>query len=181
MNNIVDKLTNLTSDVSTIQGKLNKILEFVQTAPDIAKLPKDVEELKTVVADLGSKMNTDDKEVKINSEKQAQQTLKLEGMDERIKSLEGNISDVSVKANTKFASSIESIQSDMQKLNFVIANISKVLEDIATSQEKLDKWRLEIDDQVNHLKQQDDAKNLKISESSHTVFKKVLKSNSTLM
>ena len=179
-NNITDvmkHLSNLTSDVSVIEGKLNKILQFVQTAPDIAKLPKDVEDLKSAVADIGAKWATDDKEVKITSEKQAQQKVLLDSMDGRIKIIEGNLSDVQDKTNNKFASTIASLQSDMQKLNSAVSNISYLLENLSKSQTKLDSWRSEIDNEINKLK----SDKVNVENKTQTVkhVKKVLDSSVT--
>lgn len=179
MSDLKGQLSNLTSAVAIIEGKLKESLEFVQNAPDIAKLPKDVEGLKKVVAELGSKQSTDDKEVKITSEKQAQQNVKLNAMDGRLSALEGNISDVAAKTNSKFAASVSDLQNDMQKLNSVIANVSNLMDGLAKHQKDIDAWKAEIEALIAKLESQKAKEFPEVKEQSHAV-KKVLERNSSI-
>ncbi|KAJ6219503.1 hypothetical protein RDWZM_005315 [Blomia tropicalis] len=156
----LESITNLTTDIVQIQAKLQKITDSIEAAPTIAQLPKDVEDLKKVVADLGSKIASDDKEVKLAREQQVTQDGRMTTLENKLKLLESNISIIDNRTidNGGLVDKFNEIYGATQNLISNVTDLRNELEQINISQKGLDKWRLEIENTIipNHTSSKDE-------------------------
>lgn len=150
---VLDLAANMTNDIAQIQAKLQKISESIEAAPTIAQLPKDVEDLKKIVADLGAKSASDDKEGKLAREQQASNGARLIEVESKLKLLEGNISLVSnlTTFNSRLGESVTHLQNDMTILATNVTDFKALLTEVNNSQRRLDEWRLLVQDRVRSL------------------------------
>ena len=102
------------------------------------------------MADLGSKMTRDDKEVKLTREQQVSHTTRLLSLESKCKLLESNLSAVNnlTEANTKLSQTVTSLQSDTSRLISNLTEFKTVLDTINKSQQELDEWRLLVQDRL---------------------------------
>ncbi|KAH9399476.1 Efcab14p [Tyrophagus putrescentiae] len=149
----LDLASNMTNDIAQIQAKLQKVSESIEAAPAIAQLPKDVDDLKKIVADLGSKMSSDDKEVKLAREGQASHDARLVTLESNIKLIEGNMSAVDnlTVANTQLSETVTKVQSDITRITANLSDFNALISQVNQSQQRLDEWRLLIQDRIASL------------------------------
>lgn len=150
---VLDLAANMTNDIAQIQAKLQKISEYMNDSPTLAQLPSDVQDLKKIVADLGAKSASDDKEVKLAREQQANNGARLINVESKLKLLEGNLSLVSnlTTFNYRLGESVTHLQNDMTILAANFTNFKALLTEVNNSQRRLDEWRLLVQDRVRSL------------------------------
>lgn len=122
-------------------------------------------------------MSSDDSEVKLAKEHQANNEKQMSQIEMRLHEIEGNLS--WVKNHTELTEvlqkSVTDVMSELNSVNSNIANLSSSLTEINRSQERLDEWRLAVQDRILTLNESS-ARQLDIPTSSITKSPKLVHS-----
>ncbi|CAG2122041.1 unnamed protein product, partial [Medioppia subpectinata] len=89
-----DSIANLTQEVKQMKSQLNKIADSVEAAPAIRQLPKELQDLQKVVAEMGSRLTTNDNEIKTMKDKQNADQTRSDSIADDLSAIHGNITEL---------------------------------------------------------------------------------------
>lgn len=98
-------------------------------------------------------MASDDKEVKLAREGQAGHDARLMSLESKLKLIEGNISTVDnlTIANTQLIEAVTKVQGDITHMSDNLSDFKALISQINQSQQRLDEWRLLVQDHIGSL------------------------------
>ena len=98
-------------------------------------------------------MASDDKEVKLAREQQVQHDTRLTSLESELMNLRKNCSLVNnlTESNSKLSDIITNLQSESARISSNLTDLSALVEETNKSQQRLDDWRLLIQDQMSNI------------------------------
>ena len=98
-------------------------------------------------------MASDDKEVKLAREQQVQHDTRLTSLESELMNLRKNCSLVNnlTESNSKLSDIITNLQSESARISSNLTELSALVEETNKSQQRLDDWRLLIQDQMSNI------------------------------
>lgn len=153
LNRAFDIMINLTAELKQMKLQLAKISDSVEAAPAIRQLPKELQDLQKVVADLGSRLTTYDNEVKSVKEKQNAQQLQTDSLQSALVLINSNISDLYSNEqhfnNKSF--SLKNIESDLEMNRKQMNSLTENLENLHKVYTNLQNWRTDAEEKINTI------------------------------
>lgn len=173
LNRAFDIINNLTTEVKQIKLQMAKISDSVEAAPAIRQLPKELQELQKVslsfihslnvlnyfnfyfneqvVAEMGSRMTTNDNEVKSVKDKQNTQQLQTDSLQGELGLIRANISDLyAINEHTNNTTiSAKNIESQLQMNNNRMNELTDKLNNLHVVYTNLVNWQTEADAKIN--------------------------------
>ncbi|XP_054160094.1 uncharacterized protein LOC128958302 [Oppia nitens] len=142
-----DSIANLTEEVKLMKQQLSKISDSVEAAPAIRQLPKELQDLQNVVANLGSRLTTNDNEVKTMKDQQNEQKVRTDIIQVDVNAIHTNISDL-INAATKnngngSANAVKVDQNSRQ-----LTHVSDTVQQLQQFYTQLINWKTETDEKL---------------------------------